>query len=519
MYQPPLPPVEFRGAEPKVLNDFITGTGDHPLWTRTEPRKHQLEGLAFGLWAKRALLFYEMRTGKTKLALDYLSYLLYSGRLVQRALIIAHAPIGVDEWEHQVPIHSHLDVHTVRSGPGAFEHFLDAARGAIQCDAVLVSWSTLQEMFGVKQQVKTGGKKGQNKLYADRPKCRDLARYFGAVVIDEIHMAGHNDTLRFNIAAELTKRCEWRLGLTGTPFGRDPLLLWAQAFLIDGGEALSASYRFFREAFCKVKYNHFSASKTEYVFDPKKLPLLRDKMRAMVLTCELREVQDVNVLSGVVRLSMSREQRRAYDEVIDHLVQLRMGNVVEIDNAFVRLRQVASGFLPFVNDQGEERVVDYTDAAKFVWLDDFVSNIPQDMQCIIFHEFIHTGERICQLLAKHKITHEWLHGGVKDRPGLLARFQSGKSQILVSNTAAGGMAVDLSAADYLCFFESPASVIIRKQAEARPLARGGRPLILDDLVCAPVEQKLLDFVLQGQNLRNALLRDPKKLAAELKSTY
>jgi SNF2-related domain/Helicase conserved C-terminal domain len=513
MYQPPLPPVEFRGTEPEILHEFI---GDQ-LLTKTKPRKHQLEGLAFALWAKRALLFYEMRTGKTKLALDFITHLICNEQLKRRALIIAHAPIGVDEWENQIPYHSDLAVCTVRSGADSLGRFADAVTGAIPCDAVLVSWSTLQQMFTVRREAVSGSRKGQEKLYVARGVCRDFARYFGAVVIDEIHMAGHHETLRFGIAAELIQHCEWRLGLTGTPFGRDPLLLWAQAYLIDAGETLSHNFHFFREAFCKTKYSPWKWSKIDYVFDHRKLPLLRDKMRSMVLTCELHEVQEVNVLSGVVRLSMSREQRRAYEEVIDNLVQLRMGQTVEIDNAFVRLRQVASGFLPFVNDQGEERIIDFLDAAKFVWLEDFIGSIPRDMSCVIFHEFIHTGERICQVLKRQKLTHDWLHGGVKDRPGILSRFQTGKSQILVANAATGGMSIDLSKAEYLCFFESPASVIARKQAEARPLARGARPLIIDDLMCAPIEEKLLSFVLEGQSLRDALLRDPKALAKQLRA--
>jgi hypothetical protein len=78
------------------------------------------------------------------------------------------------------------------------------------------------------------------------------------------------------------------------------------------------------------------------------------------------------------------------------------------------------------------------------------------------------------------------------------------------------MSINLSAANYLCFFESPVSVIARRQAEARPLARGDRPLVIDDLVCAPIEAKLLDFVREGQSLRDALIKDPKEIAQQLR---
>lgn len=513
--RPEPPPLAFRKAERDVLLNEIEAVGNHELLTRTKPYLHQLQGLAFALWAERSLLYYEMRTGKTKISLDWIAYLVYSGLLTKKALIIAHAPIGVDEWDNQNNVHSYLNIAVVRSGndaSGRFHYTLTQP----DIDAVLISWSTLQTIFGVKRTVAQGRRKGGEKFYADRGALRYTAQHFDAVVIDEIHMAGHDDTLRFAIASELVARCRWRLGLTGTPFGRDPLLMWAQAYLIDGGAALTTSYRFFREAFCTAKHNIFKARYTkfanDYVFDRKKLPLLKDKLQAMTLYCALSDVQDVKVLPGIVRLSMSKEQKQAYDEAVNHLVELKTGDTVEIDATFIRLRQIASGFLPFEDVNGETQILDFPDAAKFEWLADFLED-PPDLQFVVMHEFIHTGSRICELLQKHKIKYDWLRGGTKDRPQLLERFKNGKTQCIVANTATGGMAIDLSSADYLLFFESTPSVITRRQAEARPLARGNRPLVMDDLVCAPIEKKLLDFLAQGNDMREAMRRNPRDLGA------
>jgi len=496
----------FRGAGSRALRDSILASGGHELLTKTDPYQHQLEGLAFALWAKRGLLFYEMRTGKTKLSLDWLSYLIYSGQLTKKALIIAHAPVGVDVWEHEAALHSYLDIAVVRSGSAATDQLVDAL--ASRCDAVLISWSTLQTIFAVKQE---GRKKV---LYADRATLRAAAEFFDAAIVDEIHMAGHWDTLRFTMASELLARCRWRLGLTGTPFGRDPLLLWGQVYLIDGGAALTRAFPFFREAFCTTRYNQFSRGQ-DYTFDQQKMPLLREKLQGLTLHCALADVQDVNVLKGIVRLSMSAEQARAYDEAVDRLVELRTGQAVEIDATFVRLRQIASGFLPFDDTAGERRVVDFPDASKLAWLDDFLDNLP-DLQVVVMHDFIHSGDRICKLLEKHKIKYDWLRGGTPNRPQILERFRNCETRVLVTNVATGGMSIDLAICDYLLFFEAPPSAIIRKQAEARPLARGSRPLVMDDLVCSPIELKILDFHATGEDLRSALLRDPKKFTEELR---
>jgi hypothetical protein len=83
---------------------------------------------------------------------------------------------------------------------------------------------------------------------------------------------------------------------------------------------------------------------------------------------------------------------------------------------------------------------------------------------------------------------------------------------LIANYAVGGMAVDMSAANVMTFFELPSSGITYAQASARASARGDRPLVIDNVVCSPIEQKLLDYLTEGENMREVLLRDPRRLA-------
>ena len=200
-------------------------------------------------------------------------------------------------------------------------------------------------------------------------------------------------------------------------------------------------------------------------------------------------------------LSMSKQQKKAYNELIDDMVKVE-GDIKKKENIFVRLRQVSSGFRPFIDDDGEARIVEFPDAAKFTWLEDFLSD-PPDMKIVFFHEFIATGRRISRILERKKLKYRWLWGGSKDKKGDIHEFQYGKAQFLVANAATGGVGTDMSAAEYMCIVESPTSVIIRQQMLARPLARGSRPLILDDMVCSQVEKRILDFHTQGKELMDA----------------
>ena len=506
--------LEVRGRDPSWLRDVIwraTGREYQPKvpWTGSDRDVRQLEALTLALIKQRALLYYAPRVGKTKVCIDWISHLVAVG-WVQRALIIPHAPVGVDEWERQLPIYSDLQMAIVRSGPGSAEAL---AEGLGYGHGVVVTWSTLQQIFTEKRVVQRGGRKGANKLYPDHEALRIAADCFQALVVDEIHQTNDPDSLRFgmisDLAPELLDGCPWRLGLTGTPFGRDPFGLWAQARIVDGGQSLSRNYYFFQQAFGRSVYNHFSRTKQEWVFDPKKMPALQEKLSHLTLSCRLEEIQDVSVLHSTVELRMERQQEAEYRRLIGDLIA---AEDQQVRNIFVRLRQVSSGHLPFIDDDGNERVADFP-SAKLQWLDDFFADLGHGMQVVVFHEFVRTGARICEMLERHKIKHSRLWGGSKDRREDIAAFQERRVQVIVANHATGGTGTDLSAAEYMCVVESPVGVIGREQMLARPMART-KPMVVDDLVCSPVERKILAYYASGKSL-NDEFRGGRDLAREI----
>lgn len=495
-------PIRVKGKSFAQLCDMAEDiTGTRPCF-KAKPRMCQVEGLVFALWARRCSFFYDPRTGKSPMTLFILEHLKRINQF-KRALIIAHAPIGLEEWEGQYRTFCDLNLKFITSSPDAFDRLCDALES--DCDAIVIAWPTLQTIFTVSQKV---GKR--NRLHADLDKLEAVAEFFDAIIIDEIHKAMNDDALRFVIAEELCRHCDWRIGLTGTPFGRDPSKLWAQTYLLDGGEALSPNKAFFEQAFGKKKYNHFS-KKDEYPFDNSNLPIVREKIAHMMLACTLDEVQDVNVITGVVSLRMTEKQQMEYDAVVQNVIERGIHDEKSAKNAFVQLRRIASGYTKFIDDDGQTRYVDFFGTSKLVWLEELLVNLEPDLKCIIVHEFIHSGELICRLLEKLKIKHNWLYGKTKDRKTLKSDFQEGDTQVLVANWQTGGTSINLAAADYLCFFESPASAIARQQVEARPMARGARLLILDDLVCAPIERRILSFNAEGKSLVSAIKKDPSIL--------
>ena len=519
--------INVRGVDPDILRESIKkaiGVKFKPKtpWTGSDRDIRQLEALALAFTLKRVLLYYSMRTGKTFVSLNFIEHLRRANK-IEKALIIPHAPVGVDEWERQTPIHSYLNLAFIRSGSTAQDQFIAAVEG--DYDGVVVTWSTLQQLFTEKRL----SRKGTAKLYANKALLRAASACFQALVVDEIHKANDALNLRFDIISELapesTAECEWRLGLTGTPFSRDPFGLWSQARIVDGGEALTRSFFFFREAFEEKNKNREKYGKNrntriprwlleDHTFDKSKMEILQRKLLPRMLTCRLEDIQDVNVIKSKVELKLNPEQEKMYRQVIDDVIQAQKAEVEQQQNAFVRLRQISSGLRVFTDAEGNRRELEIS-CSKLTWLEDFLSDLDPSLKVVIFNEFISSGHRICALLAKLKIKYAWLWSGTQDRKKAIDGFQKGNTQVFVSNHTAGGTGIDLSAAHYMCIFESPVSNIAREQMEARPMARGAAPLLLDDLICSPVEKKILTFHEEGRSLIE-LFHDPNTFAKEFK---
>lgn len=493
---------ECKGMPPDKLHRLIRDSTTQDIETKLPMRPHQLEGVAFALFMRRSLLFYWMRLGKSKIALDWIAQLKRCILTPAKGLIIAHSPLGAEVWREEVPKHSDLSVRVVVSGGSVFDDFIDACESNV--DLVVVAHSTLQQLFGVKRP----NRKGVLKLYANKEALQLAAEYFSVCVIDEIHLCANPETLRFDIVKGLVANCRQRLGLTGTPIGRFPYALWAQCYLIDEGKTLSTSYHFFEAAFGKTVKARFGKRQTETVFDKTKMPALQEKLSSIALSYGKGEVKGAEVWHNVIKLKMGAKQREAYNELVKRLAEIEDDDERTKEAAFVRMRQIASGYVPFNDEEGDRRVVNFADSVKLAWFREFLAD-PPDAQCVFFHEYTHSGELLVAELAKAKLSHAWLYGGSKDPNAAVAAFRSGKAQFLIANSVKGGTSIDLPMADYLCFFESPVSPRVREQAEARPMARGDRPLMLDDLVCAPVERRILEFIREGRELSAGLIHGRK----------
>jgi ERCC4-related helicase len=178
-----------------------------------------------------------------------------------------------------------------------------------------------------------------------------------------------------------------------------------------------------------------------------------------------------------------------------------------------KLRMISSGYLPYKDMDNRDCFHDFAENPKIEWLKAALNAVP-DVRAIFFHVYTHTGELLCRLLAQEKISHAWLHGGISSsaQDKAVYNFQQGHAQILVLNAASGNAGLDFKVADWQCYVESPTSAIQRQQSEGRALGmRDGRQLLMDDLICSKIEQKVLDYVAEGRDLLYEFIFNPREL--------
>ena len=209
-------------------------------------------------------------------------------------------------------------------------------------------------------------------------------RSFDMVVVDEVHRIANHRTQSFRAVKALKSRR--RLGLSGTPAGNKPVNIYGVLKFLNPNSVDRSFYRFADEFFVS-ELNPFAASRYARIYGGEKTPgALRDSVgdnwSAMRGSEVFGDLPPVNVQR--VACGMRREQKRMYQEFVDHRLAVMDGGASVASSAAVldgRLRQITLGPLRIVGDsvEFEERGSSKIDATL-----DILSDLPPDEKVILW---------------------------------------------------------------------------------------------------------------------------------------
>lgn len=230
-------------------------------------------------------LFLDMGLGKTAVTLTAINDLRYNRFAIRKALIIAPKKVAEATWEAEAKKWDHLRLLRFSRVMGTAVQRVKAL--CTPADVYVMSRDNVDWLVGYYRQ--------------DWP--------FDMVVLDESSSFKNPQSKRFKALKKIRSRISRLVELTGTPAPNGMMDLWAQVYLLDGGERLGKTIGGFRERY----------------FLPDK------RNRTTIFSWKAKEEAEARIrgLIGDICISMKAEDYLSLPDCIEHDIPVKLDGPAE----------------------------------------------------------------------------------------------------------------------------------------------------------------------------------------------
>lgn len=326
------------------------------------------------------------------------------------------------------------------------------------------------------------------------------------VVFDEAQTIKNPKAKTYQAAQSLKSRM--RLALTGTPMENHLGELWALFNLLLPGLLgdLDSFNRIFRHPI-------------EQRSVVQQMAKLRDRIRPFMLRrtreAVLGDLPEKTEYTRWIELDARQADlyeslRTAIHEDIRKVIDKKGLNqsTIHILDALLKLRQVCCDPRLVKLPESRSRFAD-AGSAKLDWL---MTHIPELLeegrQVLVFSQFTSMLALIADGLLAQGIAFETLTGETHDRETPVARFQSGDVRVFLLSLKAGGVGLNLTAADTVIHYDPWWNPAVEAQATARAHRIGQeKPVFVTKLVSrGTLEERMMGLLDRKRELAAALLQ-------------
>ena len=455
---------------------------DSPAGLQLELRDYQKEGLAWLQFLRAqnlsGILADDMGLGKTAQTLAHLLLEKEGGRLDKPALIVLPTSL-IFNWKHEAarfaPDLKVLSLH----GPERKSRFAEIADNDVVLTTYPLLWRDADELM----------QHSYHLLILDEAQTVKNAQSQGAEAVRKID-ARH------------------RLCLTGTPLENHLGELWSQFdFLLPG--FLGASRQFAKHWRTPIEKQN----------DRQRRELLARRIRPFILRRKKEDVaQELPPKTIIVRsVELEGGQRDLYEtvraamdvKVRDEIASrgFNRSQIVILD-ALLKLRQVCCD--PRLVKAGAARKV--KERAK---LDLLMAMLPElvdeGRRILVFSQFTSMLALIQEELAAAGIDYALLTGDTGDREKPISRFQSGEVPVFLISLKAGGVGLNLTAADTVIHYDPWWNPAVENQATDRAHRLGqDKPVFVYKLIVSgSIEEKILALQERKAELAAGILSEDR----------
>lgn len=489
---------------------------------RTTPYKHQAQALQTALKLRTCALLMEPRTGKTKVAIDYLSALSLAGRL-DRAVIIAPARV-LDVWVAEFYAHCPVNYHLTVWDAKARKNPPPKVQASHDLSVVLVNYEAFSTS-GAK--LPSGAQSKKTGRYKHRSSVeRWLEGQPAACVLDESHKIKSPSSKAATMIVSMRDYFDYRLILTGTPITKakrvfDIHMQWK--FLNPKRFAEWPTHDMFKHQFGEWYTPNDGTGRMEL----KKLTntdLLTERIYADSFRVKRDDCFDLPPKTVVVqKIKLGPKAGAAYDELAEEMVAKieheDSSLLVEASIALVltlRLSQITGGFATAsAGGLQDERKVVPIGKEKLSALEELVDEaIENDEKMVICANFRPEMDAIFDLVERKNVPVYEVRGGLSRSAVTdgIASFKDDRgTAFMIIQPQAGGVGIDLSTAAQMVWFSLTSSWVNYTQACDR-IALSKKATTYTYLLAADTVDEVMYDVLQADgDVSEAILTNPRKV--------
>jgi superfamily II DNA or RNA helicase len=453
-----------------------------PAGLQATLRDYQLDGLSWMQFLREydlaGILADDMGLGKTVQTLAHILIEKEAGRLTSPALVIAPTSLMTNWQEEAARFAPDLRVLLLQG-----KERMDLFDQIEQADIVLTTYALLPR---------------------DEEKLRE--HHYHLVILDESHYIKNTRSKAAQTAGSLN--ANHRLCLTGTPLENHLGELWSQFhFLLPGllGEEKAFNTQFrhpierqddpVRRMLLNRRIRPFLLRRTKDNV-AKELPQKTEMVRRVELTGPQRDLYET------VRLAMDKKVR----EEIDRKGVAR--SQIVILEALLKLRQVCCD--PRLVKAMPSKKNTAAISAKLIDLMQMVDDLLEEgRKILVFSQFTSMLALIEEELMARGIRYAILTGETRDRSAQVAAFQQGAVPIFLISLKAGGVGLNLTAADTVIHYDPWWNPAAENQATDRAWRIGqDKPVFVYKLIAkGTLEEKIQLLQQKKSELANSILAE------------
>lgn len=292
---------------------------------------------------------------------------------------------------------------------------------------------------------------------------------FDFIALDEAHYIKNRSSRRGKAVLHMGVNAKYRYILTGTPVSNGNLHdIWSLYCFLDPylergrvySRIFGGSYQKFQDRYCILNMYH---KPTSYIH-VRELQEIINQYSYRVKKIDCLDLPE-KLPDEIIKVDLA--ERKLYKKLATESAILEYEILAENPlSRLVKLRQLASGFLTYIDETGENKTLELK-TEKIPILQEILESYPEDKKIVIFAEFKHSIGKICELLRKMKITYITLDGDQKDKK-IWRKFQEDKRiRVIVCQYQTAAAGIDLFASDTIIYFEPTIKSNLLEQSRDR----------------------------------------------------